>query len=234
MGLTAVAASIVAVVGLTTLPSPSRSATSIAVRTAPGERRAVLLRDGTRIAMNGDTVLRIERGPERRVDVRRGQAFFAVAHDADRPFRVSAGDVVLQDVGTAFDVTHGDGVVDVAVRQGVVLYDPDDTAVRLTAGRSIHVAKGAVTERAVDVRAVGGWRGGRLVYRDERLDRVARDVARSTGMRVAVDRAVADRRFSGVVMIGADRPLMFRRLAAITGTTAERTATGWRLSSSGR
>jgi transmembrane sensor len=50
-----------------------------------------------------------------------GEAFFTVAHDADRPFMVRAGATVARDIGTAFTVRRYSGEpVRVAVAEGVV------------------------------------------------------------------------------------------------------------------
>ena len=222
----AVAAGLVAVV---TVPSIMHGgAQPYLVRTAAGEQRSILL-DGTTIALNGDSRLRLDRANARVAVLERGEAFFTVRHDGAHPFAVQAGGATFQDVGTVFDVVRRDDVTQVAVREGAVLYDPGGAAVRLDGGQSIRIADNAATVQTVDIAAVGGWRAGRLLYRDATLADVAGDVARSIGEPITVDPALAQRRFSGVVMIDADRPRMFRRMAAVMGVDIRHAPQGWRM-----
>jgi transmembrane sensor len=74
-------------------------------RTEFGEQRSILLKDGSRVTLNTDSVIQSELGRNRRVvRVLRGEALFEVAHDSSRPFDVHAGSVVFRAVGTQFDV----------------------------------------------------------------------------------------------------------------------------------
>ena len=226
----AAAAGLVAIV---TVPTIQGGAQTYVVQTGAGERRMVAL-DGTRIALNGDSRLRLDRADPRVATLERGEAFFAVRHDAAHPFAVRAGGATFQDVGTAFDlVQHGDAT-QIAVREGAVLYDPGGAAVRLNGGQSLRIADRAATVQAVNTAAVGGWRTGRLLYDDALLTDVAGDVARSIGEPVAVDPALMQRRFSGVVMIDSDRPRMFRRMASVMGVAIRRAPRGWQMVSPSR
>ncbi len=57
---------------------------------------------------------------ERRVRLRRGEAYFNVAKDAARPFIVDAHGIETRAVGTAFDVRLDAQVVEVLVKEGTV------------------------------------------------------------------------------------------------------------------
>jgi len=50
----------------------------------------------------------------------RGEAHFTVAKNPARPFIVEAGGVAVRAVGTAFDVRHADGAIEVLVTEGKV------------------------------------------------------------------------------------------------------------------
>jgi transmembrane sensor len=59
--------------------------------TGVGEQRLVVLADGSRVRLNTDSAIRVRYGPaERRLRLTRGEAFFEVAHNPDRPFVVEA------------------------------------------------------------------------------------------------------------------------------------------------
>ena len=118
------------------LPSPAPIVTHY--ETARGERRMVQLADGTRIDINGATSLDISMSKTARsVDMQRGEAFFDVAHEADRPFTVHAGNSGTRVLGTAFDIDIGVGDVQLAVYRGRVRfgrYDHEDGSVSVPAG----------------------------------------------------------------------------------------------------
>ena len=89
--------------------------------TAIGEQRTVPLDDGSRIALNSNSQVKIEFTAERRaVRLLRGEAFFEVAHNRVRPFVVIAGDNEVTAVGTAFEVRYEPDHTDVTLVEGKV------------------------------------------------------------------------------------------------------------------
>jgi transmembrane sensor len=100
-------------------------------RTAPREIRRVQLADGSVAAINSDTEIEVamsRRG--RRVRLVRGDAWFQVAKDPERPFVVETDGAGVQAVGTAFAVKRERGLTDVLVNEGVVELRPFDRAVQ--------------------------------------------------------------------------------------------------------
>jgi len=83
-----------------------------------------------RVSLGEETDVRVEKGAlvevrEREtnrvvVDVKTGLARFRVRHDPARVFRVHAGDVEVEDLGTTFDVENAGGMVRVKVTEGSV------------------------------------------------------------------------------------------------------------------
>lgn len=218
------------IAGLVALPSllPG-GGQPYAIGTAPGEHRTVALGDGTQVALNGDSLIRLDKARPRLAIVERGEAFFTVVHDAAHPFEVQAGGTTFRDVGTAFDVVRTGDSTEMAVREGAVMVDPAGMALRLDGGQSVRIAAAGAIVRDADPQTIGSWRQGRLLYRDAVLADVATDLARSIGQPVSVDGAIRQRRFSGVIMIDPDRPRMFQRLSAVMGIAILRDGAGWRM-----
>ncbi len=80
--------------------------------TGVGEVRTVSLPDGSSATLNTDTAIRFRFTPaERRVDVLSGEAYFAVAPDAKRPFLVQALGGTTRALGTEFLVRQSGGMV---------------------------------------------------------------------------------------------------------------------------
>jgi transmembrane sensor len=85
-----------------------------------GEQRIVALADGSRVYLNSATRLNVYLEPEMRtIRLERGEAYFEVAKDTNRPFKVTAGDRTITALGTSF----------------IVRNDPSSTAVTLIEGK---------------------------------------------------------------------------------------------------
>ncbi len=95
-------------------------------RVAPDHRATVVLSDGTRIALAGDTELRVRMSPfSRSAILAHGQADFAVVHNAQKPFSVRARDIEVRDIGTRFVVRdRGDAEYVRLIEGRVVLVAP--------------------------------------------------------------------------------------------------------------
>lgn len=103
-------------------------------RTVVGEQRQVQLADGTRLALNTDTDLRVALGDtQRTVTVARGEALFEVAPDARRPFVVRAAGREVVALGTVFTVRVGDAAAPAGSAVAVTLLE-GQVALRPAAG----------------------------------------------------------------------------------------------------
>lgn len=210
------------------LAIPSAPLAQVAIATAPGEHRTIRLRDGTQIALNGGTRLVLDRSNGRTARLEQGEAMFSVVHDETRPFTVDAGGARMLDLGTRFDVMRTARGSEVAVAEGAVLYDPNGAAVRLGAGRMLRRSDASqlVEVSQVDPASVGAWRTGHFVYRDTPLWRVAEDMGRATGRPVAVDPQLANRAFTGVIVVPADRAAFPNHLGAVLDVTVAQHGNG--------
>ena len=229
-----VAVALVGVIGIgTTLRSGNDY---FAVATGAGERRSIDLADGSRIDLNGETRLTLDRDNPRFARLDQGEALFTVVHDESRPFQVETGDARLVDLGTIFNVERSaDGAVEVQVAEGAVRYSDDEERVDLRAGMTVRKARGGRAElgaRTAD--AVVGWREGRLSFANATVAEVAGDLSRNLGVPVTADAAVAQRRFSGVIVIDRDAQRVIQRASALLDVQAHQQGDGWTLSSGGR
>jgi transmembrane sensor len=90
-------------------------------RTNIGGFQRILLEDQSTIELNTDSEVRVALAPGlRKIELVRGEASFEVAHDAARPFIVSAGNTAVRAVGTKFDVRRLESSVEVTVNEGKV------------------------------------------------------------------------------------------------------------------
>ena len=90
--------------------------------TAIGQQRSITLPDGSILHLNTNSQVKIDYSPAyRNVKLLQGEAYFDVAKQPERPFRVYAGRGRVQAVGTAFTVFYrNNNDVDVVVTEGTV------------------------------------------------------------------------------------------------------------------
>ena len=220
-GLTAV------IVGRVLIDRPD----AYAVRTAPGERRQIVLSTGTTIAMNGATIIRLRHKDPHFAEFVEGEAFFSVRHDPERPFQVIIGEDKLVDIGTRFDVTRSAGRAEIAVAEGAVRYDvAANRSVNLGPGDALRLDRKAVT--AVKLRVapdqVGSWRSGRFIYDGEPLSQVAEDLGRYVGAKIAVAPEIADEKFRGAISVRD--PHRLEPLGPLFRARLQRQGAGWLIS----
>lgn len=125
-------------------PEQMRGTSSEEYVTAVGERQSYTLEDGTVMSLNTNTRIQVNYTEARRsVSLLQGEATFEVAKNPERPFVVYAGTGLVWAVGTAFNVRHDAGLVDVIVTEGRVKVFSDTSATDSIAP-SLKVASDAV------------------------------------------------------------------------------------------
>lgn len=223
----ALAAALVGAISLSVI-APGDNSRRIA--TAAGEHRTVQLTDGSRIDLNGASVVRIDEDRPRFASIESGEAMFHIVHRTGDPFIVEAGAAKIVDLGTAFNVVRRTGGLSVAVSEGVVAFNPARQNIRVDAGNMLVApARGAPLMQRIDAASIGGWRNGQLVYSGAPLSDVIQDLNRTAGIVVTVDPAVAPRSFRGALIVGDDTARTVHDLAALSGVHARKTAEGWML-----
>lgn len=176
--LTLVAASVV-VVGLAVVLSGLAFPT---YSTGPGELRVVRLEDGSRVHLNVDSQVRVRfTGSARKLTLTRGEAFFDVAHDVERPFTVKAGEASVRALGTKFDVRSRNGAVQVTLVEGRVRVEKQGAteAWTLSPNQKLVVnSAGAIRPVADDAQRSTSWTTGRLNFRETPLAEAVAEVNR--------------------------------------------------------
>jgi transmembrane sensor len=175
--------------------------------TAFGEQRIVTLADGSIIELNTDSALNVRFSTHRRtIHMVKGEAFFRVAHDAARPFVVSAGEASVKAVGTQFDVRINSESTLVSVVEGTVEVRDDtnaqdsagvNTEVKVTAGEEARITplrlqasreRPTVTKIAVaSAQRSVSWTRGRIEFENTPLVDVLSEFQRYRHLRVLIE-----------------------------------------------
>jgi transmembrane sensor len=113
--------------------------------TPVGGIASVPMSDGSKVTLNTESAIRLAVSETvRAVELERGEAFFEVAKDPNRPFIVSAGNKRVVAVGTKFSVRRDGNDLRVFVTEGKVRFE-DDSLIASSAVQSSHQA-GAIPD----------------------------------------------------------------------------------------
>lgn len=182
---TLAASVLVAIVGVRISGYFSTTAPPIVYSSSDQGRRDVTLADGSQVHLDVDSEITVSfSGARRDITLVNGRALFEVAHDASKPFVVSAGQSHTTALGTHFQVQREPEQVLVTLTEGSVAVTGDSTqsswSEKLSPGEQISLSTdGHVHEkRAVDTQAVTSWSRGRLVFRGTPLAEALQEVNR--------------------------------------------------------
>lgn len=178
-------------------------------RTSRGERRDLLLPDGTRLVLNTDSAIDLRFTAQARdVLLRVGEVFIATAPDprtaeglAPRPFTVHTQHGAVQAIGTRYAVRLSDGRSMASVEEGAVLVQPriaDWDPVRLEAGQRLWFSETAVEAPVASMTGDSAWTRGLIVAERMRLQDFLTELGRYRSGLLRCDPAVQDLVVSGV------------------------------------
>ncbi len=188
--------------------------TGATLRTAAGERREVTLADGSIVSLAPASEVRVRfASTERDLWLLRGEAFFRVHKNPQRPFIVEVNGNRVRAVGTAFGVRREQADAVVTVVEGVVSVSAGQ-APSLPAGQAPAAAPlllGANQQLRIpndgtrpSVKVINGsievaWTAGELIFDDEALSDVVRRFNAHNRLQIVImDSVLAARRVSGV------------------------------------
>lgn len=171
-----------------------------------GQYREVALADGSLAALNTDSALDIAyKTHHRQLTLRKGEAWFRVAHDSGRPFEVRVGAVRVRATGTAFAVRSMEGGVKVVVTEGHVLAwveGAEREPVSISKGDHAFLREGGgdTPDRIilpapvkVDMEQVLAWRRGAIGFDGQTGEEAAREFNRYSEQQIRIENPQAAR-----------------------------------------
>lgn len=191
--------------------------------TGLGERRTLVLADGSRLSLDAETRVEVDMAVDRRtLRLLAGRAKFDVEKDAARPFTVTAGGRTVVATGTAFSVELLGAQLHVILYEGTVAVvrgepppasrlidikrNPGKNAIALAPGRELVARVNAPVAPQVvqaDVARSLAWEGGQLSFVDEPLSLVVERLNRYSRSKIVVgDARAAAIQINGVFNAG--------------------------------
>lgn len=148
--------------------------------TGVGERKRVVLADGSVVWLNSSTALSTDlTDSARRLTLHAGEALFEVAKDETRPFIVAFGGGEARAVGTIYAVRRRGEISDVIVTEGVVEVGDGSNITRLTGGEHVAYGEGFASKvSSIDGEAATAWSRNKLIFNRRPLAEVAAELER--------------------------------------------------------
>jgi transmembrane sensor len=159
------------------------------LQTAVGEHASISLSDGSTLELNSNTLARVSYSRRARtIHLDRGEAYFKVKHDTERPFWVMGGGSWVRAVGTEFDVYLRATDLRVTVSEGAVKVGTAPVSL-ISAGQQVDIGASAAVMRALSAAELArssAWRSGSLYFENEPLGEVIEELSRYTAERMIV------------------------------------------------
>lgn len=145
------------------------------------------LSDGTRVWLNSETELfyPIRFNGKQRVVYLKGEAYFSVVKDAEKPFWVQMNDVSVKVYGTEFNVNTYESVEAVLVKGSVSINQGGREVLLKPSQKGVFdKSKGEIFVEDVDVLPYVAWKDGDFIFRNESLGSIMDKLSRWYGLEV--------------------------------------------------
>lgn len=150
----------------------------------------LVLSDGTKVTLNAGSSLRfpVKFGKSKRQVEVRGEAYFEVVHEENRPFEVlDAFGNRIEDVGTSFNVKaySDENIHEVALVEGeIIFHSASGKSAGLQPGKGVEYQTkgGGIKLTEIDVAEVTAWKEGRFVFNNKPLSYIFSTISRWYGI----------------------------------------------------
>jgi len=147
-----------------------------------GSQKTIHLSDGSDVILNTDSAIAIDfNETERRVRLLKGEAYFAVYSNKDKPFIIDSGETETEVLGTKFIVKNNAAGDEVSVIEGLVKVSSlnHDQSIQLRPEQQVsNSSSGLNPVVAIKSKDVSAWLKQRLIYKNTPLIQVINDLER--------------------------------------------------------
>ncbi|WP_373492571.1 FecR family protein [Aquiflexum sp.] len=164
--------------------------------TGAGEKMKITMPDQTKITVNSLSEISYssDYGKNERIVKVKGEAFFEVAHDPNKPFKVISNGLTTTALGTSFNV-YARNDYRIALTEGKVSVASADREVELVPGLMALWEKSDRSEpefevRSFDLEKIIGWKDGILVFDKKPLKEILKDLEDWYGVEMKIQKGV--------------------------------------------
>ncbi len=171
------------------------------VATPKGRTYKIRLQDGTLVWLNAESSVTFPAAfshQQREVEII-GEAYFEVAHEENRPFRVQSGTQVVTVLGTKFNISNfpqADAITTTLVEGSVQLESAKGKQLLRPNEQAVLRENEAFVVSTVNPQSYIAWTHGYLHFRDEPLSEILQKVARWYDVALSLDTSLEDRHYT--------------------------------------
>ncbi|OKS87435.1 FecR family protein [Mucilaginibacter polytrichastri] len=171
--------------------------------TPRGGQFQFILSDGTKVWLNSASSIKFPvafGSSERKVELT-GEAYFEVAHDAKKPFKVVSNQQQVEVLGTHFNINAYDdeGVINTTLLEGSVKVTAANTAITILPGQQAQFKDGKIKVATVNVDDAVAWKNGLFNFNDNSIQEVMRQLSRWYDVDIKYEGKLPSRHFSGEI-----------------------------------
>jgi transmembrane sensor len=193
------------------------------ITTPRGGIYAVVLPDGTKVWLNAASALKFPTffSHNERTVALTGEAYFEVAPDAQKPFRVVCGDTRIEVLGTHFNVSNypDEPAVTTTLLQGSVRVSANGQSTLLQPGEqsAIDEQQLITVNKGADSSEVLAWKNDQFYFKDAHISTIMRQISRWYDVDVVFDGPLPNDEFSGKISrdVNASQVLKILALSGI-------------------
>jgi transmembrane sensor len=171
------------------------------VVTPKGGQYQLVLGDGTKVWLNAASTLKYPvtfSGTKREIELS-GEAYFEVAHDQHKPFRVISNGQTVEVLGTHFNVNAypDEKAIKTTLLEGSVKVLAGEMSSQIKAGEQVQFKNGHLAVAQADIEEAIAWKKGFFYFKDDDIQTVMRQLSRWYDVAVKYEGQIPSREFSG-------------------------------------
>jgi len=171
------------------------------VVTPKGGQYQLVLGDGTKVWLNAASTLKYPvtfSGAKREIELS-GEAYFEVAHDQHKPFRVISNGQTVEVLGTHFNVNAypDEKVTRTTLLEGSVKVLAGEMSSKIKPGEQVQFKDGHLAVTQADTEEAIAWKKGFFYFKDDDIQTVMRQLSRWYDVSVKYEGQIPTREFSG-------------------------------------
>jgi transmembrane sensor len=187
------------------IESPKSEIQYNTINTPNGGKWNLTLADGTKVWLNAASSIKYPaafRGSSRQVEIT-GEAYFEVAHNASKPFRVVSNGQTVEDIGTHFNINAYDDepAIKTTLTEGRVKISKGDESAILKPGQQAVIQPGDdnITVREADTEEALAWQNGYFRFNNEKIESIMRKLSKWYNVEVVYVGKVSEEGYYGKI-----------------------------------
>jgi transmembrane sensor len=173
--------------------------------TAAGETYPLVLADGSKIWLNASSSIRFPAtfaGNERKIALT-GEAYFEIAHDAHKPFRIQVKQITVDVLGTHFNINSyaDEATINTTLLEGAVKINSDKGSMQLAPGEQSQASANGNLKKITGINTdeIIAWKEGYFQFESADLTTVLRQFSHWYDLEIVYEGKVKPRKFFGMI-----------------------------------